>query len=222
MSFLNESGYKAITLNELVSYITENKSFPSKTVTLTFDDGFQNFYTTAFPILSEYNFKATVFLVTDFCGKNNEWAGNPPNLPSSKVLSWEEIKELNNYGIEFGSHTRTHPDLTKISSTQLEDEIFASKSAIEDSLGSKVATFAYPFGKFNSSVKKMVEQNHKAACSTILGKVQSGSDFFSLERLDTYYLSNPKIFSRLSSKSFDGYMFFRHLMRNFKTFVTNN
>lgn len=222
MKFLSENGYQVVALNKLINSLSEKNTPSPKTVALTFDDGFQNFFSEAFPILSEYGFKATVFLVTDFCGKTNDWAGNPSNFPACKLLSWDEIKELNNYGIEFGNHTETHPDLTKISNTQAEKEIAESKTKIEDILGNEVTTFAYPFGKFNSAIKQIVEKEHKAACSTNLGKVKSNSDFFSLERVDTYYLSNPKIFSQLSSKSFDGYIYFRQVMRSFKAFVKNN
>jgi len=222
MQYLSENGYKAVTLNEFISSLSEDKTPFLKTVVLTFDDGFQNFFTEAFPVLEKYGFKATVFLVTDFCGKNNDWAGNPPELPPSRLLSWEEIKELHNYGIEFGGHTRTHLDLTKILDPRLESEVVESKAIIEERIGSEVTTFAYPFGKFNQKVRQAVEKSYKAACSTSLGKVRAGSDFFSLERVDTYYLSNPKIFNRLSSPSFDGYMLFRHLMREVKGFVTRN
>lgn len=222
MKFLSENGYKVVSLNELINLLSEDNTPLLKTIALTFDDGFQNFFTKAFPILDEFGFKATVFLVTDFCGKNNDWVGNPTNFPPSKLLSWEEIKELHNYGIEFGNHTQTHPDLTKISAVQAENEITESKAKIEDMLGSDVTTFAYPFGKFNQSIKQIVEKEHKAACSTNLGKIQSGSDYFSLERVDTYYLSNLKIFNQLSSRSFDGYMFFRQIMRDFKAFMSQN
>lgn len=222
MRYLSENGYKVVALNSLISSLQENNSPSPKTVALTFDDGFQNFFTEAFPILDEFGFKATVFLVTDFCGKNNNWSGNPQNFPPSKLLSWNEIKELHNQGIEFGNHTRTHPDLTKVSDEQAENEITESKTKIEDMLGSEVTTFAYPFGKFNSAIKQIVEKEHRAACSTNLGKIQAGSDYFTLERVDTYYLSNPKVFNCLSSKSFDGYMAFRHLLRNFKALIHNS
>jgi peptidoglycan/xylan/chitin deacetylase (PgdA/CDA1 family) len=222
MRYLSENRYNAVTLHEFISSLSEDNTPFLKTVVLTFDDGFQNFFSEAFPVLEEYGFRATVFLVTDFCGKKNDWAGNPPALPPSKILSWEEIKELHKYGIEFGGHTRTHPDLTKIPDSRAEREIVESKAAIENFLGSQAASFAYPFGKFNASVKRTVEKSYKAACSTNLGKVRSGSDFFSLERVDTYYLSNPKVFNRLASQSFDGYMLFRQMMRDFKAFVTRN
>jgi peptidoglycan/xylan/chitin deacetylase (PgdA/CDA1 family) len=221
MEHLSENGYQVVTLNHLIRELTKSDSDLTKTVAITFDDGFQNFYTSAFPVLEEYGFKATVFLVTDFCGKTNDWAGNPKDFPLSKVLSWTEIRELNKHGIEFGGHTLTHPDLTKIPEFQLEKEIKDSKAQIEDSIGCEVTTFAYPFGKFNAKVKETVEKSYEAACSVTLGKVHQGSDFFGLERVDAYYLADLRIFSHISSKSFDGYLRIRQFIRNIKALSTN-
>jgi peptidoglycan/xylan/chitin deacetylase (PgdA/CDA1 family) len=222
MRFLRENDYRVVSLSRFVEDLSENDILPEKTVVLTFDDGFQNFYAEAFPVLDEYGFAATVFLVTDYCGKYNDWAGNPPELPRSRMLSWREIKELSAKGIEFGAHTKTHPDLTKTANGKIKIEIAESKAAIENALGEPAETFAYPYGKFDDSVKEIAGKYFKAACSTNLGKVRAGSDLFSLERLDAYYLSNPKIFSSLSTRSFDRYIYIRRLMRNFKAIVRNH
>jgi peptidoglycan/xylan/chitin deacetylase (PgdA/CDA1 family) len=219
MKFLSENGYNAVSLNQFISLLIQNVPLFSKPVVLTFDDGFCNFYTEAFPVLKQYGFNATVFLVTDYCGKHNDWQGNPPDLPRSRLLEWKEIKELDKYGIEFGVHTKTHPDLTKMSFTQIKNEIVESKSAIENALGKEAETFAYPYGKFNSTVKKMVEDHFVAACSTNLGKVREGSDFYSLERVDSYYLTNLKIFNSLSTKKFDQYLNIRQAFRSFKSLI---
>ena len=219
MKGLSEAGYEPVALNHLVVSRSEKTSLPPKTVVLTFDDGFQNFYTAVFPVLQEYGFNATVFLVTDHCGGYNDWRGNPPDLQRSKLLSWREIKELSDYGIEFGAHTRTHPDLTKIGAGRVENEIIESKKVIEDSIGREARTFAYPFGKFNPTIRRVVEKTFAAACSTNLGKVCPQSDFYSLERIDTYYLSNQVIFNSLSLKSVDRYLRVRQAMRDFKALL---
>lgn len=219
---LRDAGYRAISLCEMIESLAAKENFSAKTVVLTFDDGFQNFYTMAFPVLQQFDFKATVFLVTDHCGKFNDWPGNPPDLPRSKVLSWSEVEELHRYGIEFGAHTRTHPDLTKMSAAKIREETVGCKEAIENVLGTAVSTFAYPFGKYNSEVKRLAAESFNAACSTNLGKVGFESDFFSLDRLDTYYLSNLKIFSAIPSKSFDRYIQFRQAMRGLKSLVNRN
>lgn len=219
MKFLRENDYNVISLSKLVELFTANKSLSPKTVTLTFDDGFRNFYAEAFPVLEEYGFEATVFIVTDLCGKHNDWAGNPPALPRSELLAWSEIKELNEHGIEFGSHTRTHPDLTRISDAEAQLELTESRLIIEDRLGTKVSTLAYPFGKFNSQIKLITEGSYDAACSVNLGKTQPDSDFYSLARIDTYYLLNRVIFDALSTKTFDYYLQFRQTMRDFKSYA---
>jgi peptidoglycan/xylan/chitin deacetylase (PgdA/CDA1 family) len=222
MQHLSENGYKVLTLKHLIHELTKRDSDLTKTVAITFDDGFQNFYTSAFPVLEEFGFQATVFLVTDFCGKTNNWAGNPRDFPLSNVLNWNEIRELHKHGMEFGGHTLTHPDLTKISEFQSVTEIKESKARIEEAIGCEVTTFAYPFGKFNAKVKETVEKSYEAACSVTLGKVHQGSDFFGLERVDAYYLADPRIFSHISSKSFDGYLRIRQFIRNIKAFTDNH
>lgn len=222
MEFLSDKGYRAVSLGQMVAELTENSSPPLKTVALTFDDGFQNFFSEAFPVLEKHGFRATVFLVTDHCGGHNDWAGNPPELPRSRLLDWPEIRQLNAGGIEFGVHTRTHPDLTKMSEPEIESEIAGAKTAIEDALGEKADTFAYPFGRFNPVVKRIAEKHFKAACSTNLGKVRRGSDLHSLERIDSYYLSSQRVFGKLPTRTFDRYMQIRQAMRSFKSFIYQN
>ncbi|MEQ1764112.1 MAG: polysaccharide deacetylase family protein [Pyrinomonadaceae bacterium] len=219
MTILSEDGYKVVPLNSIVDDLRTRRSFQSKTVVLTFDDGFENFYTDAYPVLDMYGFTATVFLVTDFCGGYNEWEGERLSLPRKPLLSWKQAKELSSLGIEFGSHTRTHPDLTRITAEQLDEEIGGSKAAIEDALGTSVNTFAYSYGLFDSSVKEIVKENFGAACSVKLGKVRTNSDPFVLERIDCYYLSNPKMFRSVSSKPIDYYLQFRQNLRDLKAFA---
>ncbi len=222
MSFLSESGYNTVSMSDLVNSLVEKKPISPKTIALTFDDGFHNFYTTAFPILEQCGFKATVFLVTDFCGKTNDWADNPPQLPPSNLLSWREIKELNSCGIEFGAHTRTHPDLTRISAVAATREIVESKAVIEDSLGTTATSFAYPYGRFNRSIRQIAEKTYRSASSTNLGKAARTSDFFALERIDAYYLSNQKTLVSLGTKNFDRYLRFRQTLRDVKSLISRN
>lgn len=222
MGYLSETNYNVVSLKDFVCSLVDKTPISAKTVVLTFDDGFQNFYSAAFPTLAQFKFKATVFLVTDYCDKYNDWAGNPKELPRSKLLSWQQIRELNDSGINFGSHSRSHPDLRKMPPEQVRNEMAASKLTIEDSLGCEVTTFAYPYGSYNTPVKKIAEETFSSACSTKLGKVRFGSDPYSLERVDTYYLSNEKIFNSLSSKSFDRYLKIRRAMRDFKALINRN
>ena len=216
MKFLSENNFNVVSLKIFGKHLAENKNLPPKTIVLTFDDGFENFYTTAFPVLNEYNFTATVFLITDYCGKFNNWSSNLPMPKSSKLMNWKEIKELSDYNIEFAAHSRTHPDLTKISLAEAEREMVESKLAIENALGVEVTDFAYPYGAFNSAVRSLAGKHFKTACSTNLGKVKSADDLFSLKRIDAYYLQNEQIFQSILSVKFDLYLSFRQAMRDLK------
>lgn len=218
MKFLSENNYNIVSLKTLGKLFTQNKNLPPKTIVLTFDDGFENFYTTAFPILNEYNFTATVFLISDYCGKYNDWAGNLSTIAPRKLMNWEKIKELNDdKKIEFAAHSRTHPDLTKISLAEAEREMHESKLTIENRLGAEVFDFAYPYGKFNSAVKELAAKHFRTACSTNLGKVKFDDDLFSLKRIDAYYLRNEQIFHSILSSNFSLYLSFRQQMREIKS-----
>lgn len=217
MKFLSENNFNVISLKTFVEHHYKNKQLPLNSIILTFDDGFQNFYTTAFPVLQDYNFTATVFLITDYCGKFNDWSGNLPSLECRKLMDWAEIKELSNHNIEFGAHSLTHPNLTKLSLQATEREIVESKLAIESQLGVEISDFAYPYGIFNSAVKLLTQKHFKTACSTRMGKVTADYDSFALKRLDSYYLSNEKIFGSILSDKFDWYIGFRQIIRDFKS-----
>ena len=217
MKSLSASGYNAVSMADLAAALTGGETILPRTVALTFDDGFQNFFTSALPVLKQHGFNATVFLVSGRCGEFNDWQGNPVGLPRSRMLTWNEVKELSENGVEVGSHTMTHPDLTKIDIEAARNEIMDSKAAIEDALGRAVTTFAYPFGRYNAEVKDIMKHTFTAACSTNLGKVSRDSDIFSLNRIDCYYLRNQKLFDSVSTSGFDHYLWVRQSMRKFKS-----
>jgi peptidoglycan/xylan/chitin deacetylase (PgdA/CDA1 family) len=213
MERLCKAGYISITLGEFVRRRLQNEGIPEKTIVITFDDGFENFLTEAFPILTDCSFSATVFLVTGQCGGYNDWSGNPPRLPRSRLLSWMQVKEMARYGIEFGSHSKTHPVLTKISRGEAELEIIESGRRIEDQIGKKVTTFAYPFGAYDRSVREAVGQSYLGACTTKLGKVTNESELCALQRIDAYYLSGSRAIDVLETKRMDTYLAARRLLR---------
>jgi peptidoglycan/xylan/chitin deacetylase (PgdA/CDA1 family) len=149
---------------------SQRTTFNSQPVALTFDDGFQDFYTEAMPILQEFGFTATIYLPTAFIGDTRRQFFPPRpsdgrgikgeglstlNQPLSTLntqlsagrncLTWNEVKELHAAGIEFGSHTVNHPKLTELSWPEIQSEIRESKVEIEQRLGIPCDAFAYPF-----------------------------------------------------------------------------
>lgn len=183
---------------------------------LTFDDGFDNFYTQAFPILSELNMKATVFLVPGACGKPAAWSGQPQDHRARDLMSWSRIAELARAGVEFGAHTMTHPSLTTLPPGRARSEILESKQAIEDRLGTPVRSFAYPYGAESEGLRRIVAETFEVGCSTRLGYLRPDSPRESLERLDMYYLQEPFWFRRLFRGTTKAYVGLRGRLREWK------
>ena len=216
MQHLKNSSANVIFLNDIIQYLRNNEPFPPKSIVLTFDDGFRNFYQIAYPILREFGFGATVFLVPEHCGKNNQWPGQPEGIPKLDLLRWGEVKELALNGIDFGAHTMSHPDLSLLSHDKLKDEIPASKRTIQDHLGKDVLSFAYPYGKLNEHIKKIVEDEFYGACATDLGFADLESDIYFLPRIDMFYFSKNNLFNCYGTAIFPLYLRLRNALRSLR------
>ncbi len=96
MEYIKQRGYKVITLDELVKNIQNKKNFKRNEVVITFDDGYQDSFKYAYPVLVKFNFPATVFLITDYLGKEN------------RFLNWDEVRIMSKNNISFGGHTKNH------------------------------------------------------------------------------------------------------------------
>jgi peptidoglycan/xylan/chitin deacetylase (PgdA/CDA1 family) len=126
-----------------------------KPVVITFDDGYLDTYTTAFPILRAYGLTATVFLVPGCVGTSSGGWGPPIPAP---LMTWEHVEEMARHGISFQSHTRTHPDLARCSDAVALAELVDSRREIEDRIGREVVALAYPFGSYDSRVIGLTER----------------------------------------------------------------
>lgn len=215
MRYLAESSFNVISLREIATLVRENRPFPPKTVAITFDDGFKNIYDLAFPVLKKFGFKATVFLVTGYCGRNNQWNGQPEWVPSLDLLNWNEVVEMSNNGIDFGAHTMSHPNLSKLLFQQATIEIVNSKSMIREHLGKDTMFFAYPYGEQTKEIKCIVKDEFYGACSSELGFVTLNSDIYSLSRIDMYYFSRNSLFRLLDTPFFSSYIQWRSILRSF-------
>jgi len=171
MQFLKDHGYKVISLEELVNIINGQKPLPKKSVVITFDDGFRNNYNHAFPILKEYGYLATIFVITSVVGE-------------AEHLTWAQIKEMENHGIAISSHTLDHVYLPGTSEHIQNHQIAESKKVLEQKLGHPVDFFCYPSGGFNDPIKKMVQKaGYKAACTTNRGYALLNKDVYELKRI---------------------------------------
>jgi peptidoglycan/xylan/chitin deacetylase (PgdA/CDA1 family) len=213
MNWLHESGHQVVPLSRLIQHLRHQEPLPERPVVLTFDDGLESVYTRAFPVLARYGFPATIFLVPGYCGGWNDWPSQPSIAPRLPLMTWDQVREMERHGMEFGAHTLTHPRLDRLSPGDGEYEILGSKSSIEENLGHSVEVFAYPYGRYNHTSKEIVQQAFAGACATRLGLVGRGSDPFALERIDAYYVMAPLWVKRLSSPWFSLYLGLRRPLR---------
>jgi peptidoglycan/xylan/chitin deacetylase (PgdA/CDA1 family) len=139
MKYLHESGYKTISTADLVRLLSENQPDSEKCAVITFDDGYRDFYTHAFPILSDYGFTSTIYLPSAYIGHSSR------RFLKKDCLTWPEVRELHRSGVIVGSHSASHARLDDLAESALEQEIQGSKEMLENELGSAITTFAYPY-----------------------------------------------------------------------------
>jgi peptidoglycan/xylan/chitin deacetylase (PgdA/CDA1 family)/SAM-dependent methyltransferase len=162
LQYLHETGYYSITLDEWQTAVFSRRPLPGRAILLTFDDGHWDFLTHAWPLLQRYGFSATVFLVADQIGRTNAWDQiYGEELP---LLGWEEIRELQAAGVEFGSHSASHRHLTGLSSAEIVREAIRSRAVLERGLGIPVRAFAYPYGAEDRVVQHLI-----GACGYVFG-----------------------------------------------------
>jgi peptidoglycan/xylan/chitin deacetylase (PgdA/CDA1 family) len=208
MKRLNDLGFRGIALREAVAHLAATGSWPADRVVLTFDDGYANFYEIGYPILSRYNFKATLFLVTQHVGGWNDWETAPKGLGRQSILSWSQVVELAAAGIEIGAHTRTHPNLCDLPDGTVADEIVAARKDIESHVAQAVESFAYPFGRVSAAAEDVVRREFRAACTTELRRANQESPT-RLPRIDAYYLRSRDSLGRLLKGQLDHYLTLR-------------
>jgi len=188
MMYLKWRGYRTISLSELSHILKSGADIPRKVFVITFDDGYKDNYLNAYPILKKYNFRATIFLTVDNIGKKSSYPGEP----QEEHLSVDDIKNSSDV-FDFGSHTLTHPDLSKLNSDgdkdKLYNEVVGSKQKLIKFFSAlapdkKIETFCYPFGRYNESAVRLASEHYSAACTTKSGLVSTNDNPYLLKRIE--------------------------------------
>ena len=194
MQFLRENSYTVLSLEDALSCLEAGMT-NGKCAVITFDDGNRDFFTQAYPILSKYNFAATVFLVTGLLKDDSS------DHNGTGHLTWREVQELHTNGVQIGSHAVTHPELTTLDAKQVDYEVGFSKKTIEDEIGCPVKAFSYPYAfpeadrKFTRSLKEMlIQHGYEYGVSTMLGTAGRRNDRFFLPRLPVNTWDDPSLF----------------------------
>lgn len=160
--YLHDNGYYSIRLKDWHTAMEKKRPLPGKAVMITFDDGYFDFLTYAWPILRRYGFHATVFLVADYVGRSDSW----DNVYGEEIplLGWSEIRQLRDMGVEFGSHSASHPYLTALSPEKIVREGARSRAILGRELGITIRAFAYPYGDADHVVQHLI-----GACGYVYG-----------------------------------------------------
>jgi len=194
MKYLRDNGYQAVDLEQaMLSFEREEKR--QRLVVITFDDGYRDFYTTAYPILKENDLSATVFLIA------HSTADQRSRFNGNECMTWTEVRELYSNAIQFGSHTLNHPKLKLLKAAEIDEEVGRSKCTIEDKIGGAVTSFSYPYALpetdkvFICNLKDTLERYaYKNGVSTVIGTAGRHDERFFLPRLPVNSWDDPQFF----------------------------
>jgi peptidoglycan/xylan/chitin deacetylase (PgdA/CDA1 family) len=217
MSYLRQAGYRTLTPAELLNRLHSPAINYERTVLITFDDGYRDFYTNAFPVLEEHGFKATVYLPTQLIRSDRQ------TFLRKECLTWEEIRCLQSAGTVFGSHSATHSRLYFMSIPKIKSELQDSKDTIEQKLGSQISSFAYPYAfpeadqAFTAEFGALLDEcGYSTGMSTSIGSINGYRDRWHLKRLPVNFCDDEQLFSAKLEGSYDWLYWPQYLTKRVK------
>lgn len=222
MALLHSGGYVATGLTHARELLArKNGAGADKLVAVTFDDGFRDFYLEAMPVLIKHGFSATMYLPTAFIGGQNR------KFMDRECLSWDEVRECRKAGIEFGSHTVSHPKLYELGFEKISAEITDSKVEIEQQLGEGIPAFAYPFA-FPSAdvrfVKKFADllssAGYRTNVTTSIGRMGARDNPFTIRRLPVNSADDDSFFMAKVRGEYDWMNMPQGIVKKIRTLVS--
>jgi len=170
MAWLENNNYHTLNMDQLYDALVNGASVPENPIVITFDDGYADNYQVAWPILKQYGFTATFFVITNYVGTD--------------TIDWNQLKELISQGNSIGSHSVHHLDMITLSNAQQESELSQSKQILEASLGTSIIAFCFPSGQYyDTTLKILSDTGYKLSFTTRPGKVYLGNNQFKLHRV---------------------------------------
>lgn len=185
MGYLKRHNYTPVTLRRVAESINGGPPLPARAVVLTFDDGYRNNIENAFPILNEFGFSATLYIVVNAVGRDNFWH-DPATETRLPMLSWDDVLALAKAGWDIGSHTLNHPRLTRLPLSEVEKELVDSRRILGEKIGVAPVSFAHPYGDGadNGDIRRLIQKaGYQTACSVHRGLADVAAAPFCLKRI---------------------------------------
>lgn len=185
LEWLRTRGFRSLDADSLhlTSLMKTRECDKRPCVALTFDDGYLDNFTVAFPLLCKYGFTATIFLVSDVDPRVNFWDRAGP-MAGAPLLRAEHVREMAAAGIRFGAHGVTHRRLTSLDDITAVSELSRSKEVLEDLLDKEVRSFAYPYGAVDGRAKALVRRSgYETAFAVNSGPLHPEDDRFEIRRV---------------------------------------
>ena len=182
MKYLVDHGYHTISTDELYDFMEGKGALPDRPVLITFDDGYVDNYTNAYPILKKYNLKATIFIVTGFVSSRKGY------------LTWDQLREMEQHGIMAQSHTVTHAPLPELPDERIREELVESKRTAEVELGHPIDFIAYPTGVHDLHIVSIAkEAGYRGGFTVKYGNVDRSSNVYAMERVPVFRTSATNV-----------------------------
>jgi peptidoglycan/xylan/chitin deacetylase (PgdA/CDA1 family) len=194
LAYLRAAGYHGVRLEDWRAAREQRKPLSGRAVSITFDDGYVDFLTHAWPLLKRYGFSATVFLVADAIGGSNHWDhALGEDVP---LLGWKEIRHLQDEGVEFGSHSASHRPLTTLSAAEIVREGARARAILQRGLGVPVRAFAYPYGDQDQVVAHLIGGcGYIYGLSCVPGRSRIQDSLLVLPRIEVFNSDGHKEFA---------------------------
>ena len=175
MKYLVDHGYHTISTDEIYDFIEGKGALPDRPVLITFDDGYVDNYTNAYPILKKYNLKATIFIVTGFVSSRKGY------------LTWDQLREMEQHGIMAQSHTVTHAPLPELPDERIREELVESKRTAEAELGHPIDFIAYPTGAHDLHIVSIAKAaGYRGGFTVKYGNVDRSSNVYAMDRVPVF------------------------------------